>query len=94
MGFKNCIKISYSNSSENGVKISYLGSAIAIIHQAGVLGAALYFIYSTIYKFEAIKIIDTLTEYPLKFSSEDLSNGTFSCSWNIAGYKFRLISLI
>lgn len=91
--FKNCIKISYSDSSENGVKISYLGAAIALVCQGGSLGSALYFIHSTSYDFEAIKIVDTLTTYPLKFSSEDLSNGTFSCSWNTAGYVFKLIPL-
>ena len=91
--FRKCIKISYTDSSDNGVTVSYGGVAIALIFQGGSLGCALYLINSTNYTFDAIKIIDTLTSFPVTFSSENLSNATFRCSWNTAGYGFNLIPL-
>lgn len=91
--FRKCIKISYTDSSSNGVTVSYDGVAIALIFQGGSLGCALYLINSTNYMFDAIKIIDKLTDYPVTISSENLSNTTFRFSWNTAVYGFNLIPL-
>nr|DAI21572.1 MAG TPA: hypothetical protein [Caudoviricetes sp.] len=86
-------KIRYDDSN-NGREISYLGSAFIVVYQGGALGAAIYFVNSTEYVFQYTKISDTLTDYPVTFSSVDKNTGTFNIAWDIANYAVLLVPLV
>ena len=76
------------------MEISYLGSAFIVVHQDGLLGSAIYFVNSTKYIFQYTKISDTLTDYPVTFSSVDKNTGTFNIAWNTANYAVILVPLV
>ena len=86
-------KIIY-DPSINGREISYLGSAFIVVYQGGALGAAIYFVNSTQYVFQYTKISDTLTNYPVTFSSVDKNTGTFNIAWGEIKYAVILIPLV
>lgn len=76
-----------------GVTIEYKGVCLILISQDGAFGAALYFVVSTDYTFQSHKLVDSLSTFPIAFSSIDRKTGAFTIKWTTAEYNVRIIPL-
>ena len=88
-------KIGVSQTFYNviGVTIEYKGVCLILISQDGALGTALYLVVSTDYIFQSHKLVDSLSSFPIAFSSIDRKTGAFTIKWATAEYDVQIIPL-